>query len=133
MRGLTFAVAALAAAQVSAEDTNEAIDNSYFMTAPGYPAYMDHSYGYNQEPRFMEQPHRYAEEPRYMGQPAMRYAVEEPRYAPEPHFAEYPRYPEPRYEESRARYIEMPRYAPEFEPEMRFMQESMHAPRPVHE
>ena len=86
MKGLTFAVAALAAVRVSAEEsTNEAADNAYYLRAPGYPSYMEEPYSYA-EPRFMESPR-------------MRYV--EPRYgAFEPHYMEQGRrYSEPRYEE----------------------------------
>jgi len=97
MRGISFVVAAVIAAKVSAEDTNAAKDNAYMLAAP--PRYS----------RFMD-PAVYAE-PRYMVVEEPRYMPGEPRYIGEPRFIEQPHYmPQPFYDEPRARYIEMPQY-----------------------
>ena len=108
MRALSFAVAALAAARVSAEETDNDADNGYFITAaPSYPTFMQDHYGYA-EPRFMEAPH-------------YQYVVEEPHYfQPEPRYFDRPRYLSPRYEDHRARYYDMP-YAAVHQPEVHYV------------
>ena len=130
MRALSFAVAALAAVRVSAEETDNDAENGYFITAaPSYPTFMGDYHGYA-EPRFMEAPH-------------YQYVVEEqPHYfQPEPRYYDHPRYMSPRYEEHRARYYDMPyavpyeqhevRYIPEHEPTaMQYITAASSSPAP---
>ena len=104
MHGLSFVVAALAAAQASAEAT----DNGYYFAQPMYGP-QEHYYG----PQYVEQP-RYAG----YGEHAPRYADERIMYAM-PQYAHEPYYGEGRHEilrepivhharEDHTRYVEIP-------------------------
>lgn len=101
MRAISFAVAVLAAAKVSAEESsNNTKDNAYYLT-PEYPHFMGQSM--LGEPRFQESS--------FYAEPNIRYVVEEPQYiAPKPRYVDPARrYVEPMFEEPRPRYIGLPR------------------------
>ena len=105
MRAYSFIVAAIVAAKVSAEDSNEAEDNA-FLLQMGYGGYGGPAYGLPQSIGGLGG---------YGG-----YVVAEPQLgymAPQPQIIGGP-YGMPAYEEPRARLIEVPTYGPQVQPQV---------------